>query len=100
MIAARELLAGEVRDVAAEIYSATSFQQLRADALSTDRWNRLHPGAKPKVPYVSQILGPDGGPIVAASDWIKSLPDMVSRWLPAGYTVLGTPDGFGRSDTR
>jgi pyruvate dehydrogenase E1 component len=98
VIAAQELLA-EKFGVAAEIYSATSFQQLRADALSTDRWNRLHPGAKPRVPYVSQVLGPDGGPIVAASDWIKSLPDMVSRWLPVGYTVLGT-DGFGRSDTR
>jgi pyruvate dehydrogenase E1 component len=98
VIAAQELLA-EKFGVAAEIYSATSFQQLRADALSTDRWNRLHPGAKPRVPYVSQVLGPDGGPIVAASDWIKSLPDMVSRWLPVGYAVLGT-DGFGRSDTR
>jgi len=98
VIGAQKLLA-EKFGVAAEIYSATSFQQLRADALSADRWNRLHPGAKPRVPYVSQVLGPDGGPIVAASDWIKSLPDMVSRWLPAGYTVLGT-DGFGRSDTR
>ncbi|TMD28640.1 MAG: hypothetical protein E6I94_08065 [Chloroflexi bacterium] len=51
------------------------------------------------MPYVSRVLGPDGGPIVAASDWVKTLPDLVARWLPEGYVSLGT-DGFGRSDTR
>ena len=51
------------------------------------------------MPYVSTILGPDGGPIVAATDWMRSLPDMVSRWVPEPYVTLGT-DGFGRSDTR
>jgi len=51
------------------------------------------------VPYVSTVLGPDGGPIVAATDWMKALPDMVARWLPSYYVSLGT-DGFGRSDTR
>ncbi|MFP5342636.1 MAG: pyruvate dehydrogenase (acetyl-transferring), homodimeric type [Candidatus Limnocylindria bacterium] len=99
VLAARDLLA-ERFDVAAEIYSAPSFPLLRRDALEADRWNRLHPDAKtPRVPHVSTVLGPDGGPIVVATDWMKALPDMVSRWVPGPYTVLGT-DGFGRSDTR
>ncbi len=98
VVAARDLLA-ERFGVAAEVYSAPSFQQLRRDALEADRWNVLHPADAPRVPYVSRILGPDGGPIVAATDWVRSWPDMVSRWLPPDYTILGT-DGFGRSDTR
>ncbi len=98
VIAARDVLAKEL-GIAAEIYSATSFQQLRHDALQAERWNRLHPDKAPRVPYVSQVLGPDGGPIVVATDWIRQLPDMVVRWVPEPYLVLGT-DGFGRSDTR
>ena len=62
-------------------------------------WNRLHPDETPRPPYVAQVLGPDGGPIVAASDWLKAVPDLVARWLPEPYVSLGT-DGFGRSDTR
>ncbi len=96
--AAQELLGGRF-GVAAEVYSAPSFQQLRRDALEVDRWNLLHPSATPRVPYVSQVLGRDGGPIVAATDWLRAVPDSVARWLPADYTSLGT-DGFGRSDTR
>ena len=99
VIAARDLLADKF-GVAAEIYGAPSFQLLRRDALEAERWNRFHPDAKTaRVPYVSQMLPFEGGPIVAATDWIKSLPDMVARWLPAHYTSLGT-DGFGRSGTR
>jgi pyruvate dehydrogenase E1 component len=98
VIAARDLLA-ERFSVAAEVYSATSFQQLRHEALGVERWNRLHPDQPARVPYVSQVLGPDGGPIVVATDWIRSLPDMVAPWISAPYAVLGT-DGFGRSDTR
>jgi pyruvate dehydrogenase E1 component len=97
VIAARDLLAE--RGIAAEIYSATSFQQLRHDALQAERWNLRNPGKAPRVPYVARILGPDGGPIVVATDWVRALPDMVSRWVTAPYLVLGT-DGFGRSDTR
>jgi len=97
VIAAQQLLA-EKTGIAAEIYSAPSFPLLRRDALATERWNRLHPADTPRVPYVTTVLGPDGGPIVAASDWMKSLPDMVARWLPPYYVSLGT-DGFGRSDT-
>ncbi len=98
VIAARDVLA-EQFGVAAEVYSATSFQQLRHEALAVDRWNRLNPDQEPRVPYVSSVLGADGGPIVVATDWIRSLPDMVARWVPQPYLTLGT-DGFGRSDTR
>ena len=97
-IAARGLLA-ERFGVAAEVYSATSWQLLRRDALEVERWNRLHPAAAPRVPYVAEVLGPDGGPVVLVSDWLKALPDLLGRWLPAGYVALGT-EGFGRSDTR
>ena len=97
VIAARDLLA-EKFGVAAEIYSAPSFQ-LRKDALEAERWNRLHPTQQPRIPYVGQVLPHEGGPIVAATDWLKALPDMVARWLPPYYVSLGT-DGFGRSDTR
>ena len=98
VLAARDLLASEL-GIAAEVYSATSFQQLRHDALQVERWNRLHPDKPARVPYVSQVLGPDGGPIVVATDWIRTLPDLVAPWVPDPYIVLGT-DGYGRSDTR
>jgi pyruvate dehydrogenase E1 component len=96
VVAARQLLAE--RGIAAEVYSATSFQQLRADGLSVDRWNRLHPEAAPRVPLVAAVL-PDGGPVVFATDWIRSYPELVAPWLPANRLILGT-DGFGRSDAR
>jgi pyruvate dehydrogenase E1 component len=98
VIAARDLLA-ERFGIAAEVYSATSFQQLRHDGLEVERWNRLHPEQSARIPYVGQVLGADGGPIVIATDWIRTLPDSVARWIPAPTLVLGT-DGFGRSDTR
>jgi hypothetical protein len=69
------------------------------DALAVDRWNRLHPTEKPRAPYVATVLGAKGGPIVAASDWMKALPDVVRPWIEAPFETLGT-DGFGRSDTR
>jgi pyruvate dehydrogenase E1 component len=97
VVAARDLLAE--RGIPAEVYSATSFQQLRVDGLATDRWNRLHPGQAPRVPHVAQVLPPEGGQIVIATDWIRAYPGLVTPWLPASSVVLGT-DGFGRSDTR
>ncbi len=97
VVATRDLLAE--RGIAAEVYSATSFGELRRDGLATDRWNRLHPTEPARVPYVSQILPADGGPIVIATDWIRAYPDLVGPWLPQNRIVLGT-DGFGRSDTR
>jgi pyruvate dehydrogenase E1 component len=97
VVAARDLLAA--RGIPAEVYSATSFQQLRVDGLATDRWNRLHPAEPLRVAHVADVLPPDRGQIVIATDWIRAYPDLVAPWLPASRIVLGT-DGFGRSDTR
>jgi pyruvate dehydrogenase E1 component len=94
---AQEML--EKYDVAADVWSVTSYQQLRNEALEAERWNRLHPAEKARVPYVTRALGDAPGPVVAVSDWMKALPDMVGRWIPRSFTPLGT-DGFGRSDTR
>jgi pyruvate dehydrogenase E1 component len=98
VVGAQQLLA-EKFGVAAEVYSAPSFQLLRRDAIAVERWNRLNPGAKARTPIVTEVLPADGRPIIAASDWLRAWPDMVARWLPDYYLSLGT-DGFGRSDTR
>ncbi|MBF8289293.1 MAG: 2-oxo-acid dehydrogenase subunit, homodimeric type, partial [Chloroflexi bacterium] len=98
VIEAQRILA-EKFGVAAEIFSAPSLPLLRRDALEADRWNRLHPADKPRIPFISQVLGAKGGPIVAATDWMKVVPQMVAPWIPATFVALGT-DGFGRSDTR
>jgi len=98
VLAAQALLAEQL-GIAAEVYSAPSFPMLRRDALMADRWNRLHPTEKARTPYIATVLGPKGGPIVAATDWMKVLPDLVRPWIDAPFVTLGT-DGFGRSDTR
>jgi len=98
-VLAGQALLAERCGVAAEVYSAPSFAALRRDALEVDRWNRLHPASKPRIPYVSTVLGPKGGPVVAASDWMKILPQGLAPWIPGELVALGT-DGFGRSDTR
>jgi pyruvate dehydrogenase E1 component len=87
--------------VAAEVWSAPSYQLLRNQALEAERWNQLHPAEAPRTPLVTELLtGPAArGPIVAASDWIRAWPDMISRWVPGAWRSLGT-DGFGRSDSR
>ena len=85
--------------VAADVWSVTSYKQLYVDATETERWNRLHPGEKARVPYVTRVLGDTPGPLVAASDYIKTLPLMVSKWMPRRMASLGT-DGFGRSEGR
>ena len=85
--------------VAAEIWSVTSYGEMRRDALKCERWNWLHPGEKEKTPYIQQQLGKRGLPTVAATDFMRAVPDMVSKWVPGPYITLGT-DGFGRSDTR
>jgi pyruvate dehydrogenase E1 component len=96
--AAAEILEEEFK-VAAEVWSAPSFNLLARDGHATDRWNRLHPTAKPRRAYVTQCLEQGSGPVLAATDYQKSFPDQIRSWVPAPYTVLGT-DGFGRSDTR
>jgi pyruvate dehydrogenase E1 component len=87
--------------VAADVWSCTSFTELRRDGLAAERWNLLHPEAKARVPYVTQVLGEKAGPVVAATDYIKTFADQVRPFIPLGraYKVLGT-DGFGRSDSR
>jgi pyruvate dehydrogenase E1 component len=95
---AQQLLADEW-DVAAELWSATSYQSLRDDALRTERENRLHPSKPAALPYVTTALFAAVGPIVAVTDFMKAVPDQIARWAPRPFVPLGT-DGFGRSDTR
>jgi pyruvate dehydrogenase E1 component len=85
--------------VAADVWSITSYKQLYVDGNETDRWNRLHPGEKARVPYVTRTLGDAPGVLVAASDYLKTLPNMIAKWLPRRLASLGT-DGFGRSEGR
>jgi pyruvate dehydrogenase E1 component len=95
---AQRLLA-EDWGVAADVWSATSWTQLRRNALSCEEWNMLHPDAEAQVPYVTQVLDGQPGPVVAVSDWIRAVPDQIARWVPAPFSSLGT-DGYGFSDTR
>jgi pyruvate dehydrogenase E1 component len=83
----------------AELWSVTSYKALREDALAVERNNRLHPGVPAETPYVTSELDKSSGPIVAVTDFMKAVPDMIARWVPRPFTPLGT-DGFGRSDTR
>jgi pyruvate dehydrogenase E1 component len=85
--------------VPADVFSVTSFNELRRDALAVERWNMLHPKEKPRTSFVAQCLGDRSGPFVAATDYMKIVPDQVRQWVPGRYVVLGT-DGFGRSDAR
>jgi pyruvate dehydrogenase E1 component len=88
--------------VAADVWSATSFTELRRDGLAAERWNMLHPEAKPKVPYVTEMLQQrPAGPVVASTDYMKTFADQIRPFIPKDrvYRVLGT-DGFGRSDSR
>jgi pyruvate dehydrogenase E1 component len=85
--------------VQADVWSATSYGELYRDGHAAERWNMLHPGEKPRVPYVAQCLADTAGPIVAASDYLKVLPDLIDRWAPRPVVSLGT-DGFGRSESR
>jgi len=85
--------------VAADVWSVTSYKELYVDAIETERWNRLNPGQKPRVPYVSRCLADAPGVLVAASDYLKTLPNMVAKWMPRRLAALGT-DGFGRSEGR
>jgi pyruvate dehydrogenase E1 component len=95
---AQQLLADDW-GVAASVWSATSWTELRRDAMAAEEWNLLHPDTEQRVPYVTQALDGRPGPVVAVSDWIRAVPDQIARWVPAPYTSLGT-DGYGFSDTR
>jgi pyruvate dehydrogenase E1 component len=100
-VRARALLA-EQWGVGAEVWSVTSWGELRRDGVAAEHHNLVHPDAEPRVPYVSRVLGETGEaapPVVATSDWMRAVPDQIRQWVPAPFTSLGT-DGFGLSDTR
>ncbi len=86
-------------DVGADVWSVTSFNELRRDGLAVERWNRLHPGQPKRQSHVERCLGERRGPVIASTDYMKLYAEQIRQWVPAPYKVLGT-DGFGRSDTR
>ena len=98
VLKAQEMLA-EKYSIAADVWSVTSYTELRRDALDTERWNMLHPHESPRVPYVRQKLGDSASVTIAASDYVKTIPDSLSKWISGPLISLGT-DGFGRSESR
>ena len=98
VIAAAELLEKDW-GVAADVWSATSFTELRREGLECDRWNMLNPEKPQKVSYVAQCLKDAKGPVIASTDYMKSFSEQIQRFVPSKFVALGT-DGFGRSDSR
>ncbi len=98
VIAAAELLETDF-NIKSNIWSATSFNELRREGLLVERWNMLHPDKKAKASYVEKSLAKENGPVIAATDYMKTYPDQIRQFVPQKFHVLGT-DGFGRSDTR
>jgi pyruvate dehydrogenase E1 component len=94
-----QVILEEQYGVSADVWSVTSYGELRREALAVDRWNRLHPAEPAKTPYIVSVLGETDGPIVAASDYMKSVQDQIAPWLNGRMVTLGT-DGFGRSESR
>jgi pyruvate dehydrogenase E1 component len=85
--------------VPADVFSVTSFSELRREALEVERWNMLHPGEPARVSYVQQLLKDRDGPVIAATDYMRAVPDQIRQWVGGRYVTLGT-DGYGRSDSR
>ena len=98
VLAAAELLEQQY-GIPADVYSVTSFSELRKQALDVERWNLLHPEEPARKTYVQEALGGQTGPFVSATDYMKIVPDQIRQWVPGHYVVLGT-DGYGRSDSR
>jgi pyruvate dehydrogenase E1 component len=98
VLRAQTLLA-ERFDVSADVWGVTSYGELRRDAIECERHNRLHPESEERVAFISEALAGVKGPFIAASDYMKAVPDQVARWIPGRFVPLGT-DGFGMSDTR
>ncbi|HNP36140.1 MAG TPA: pyruvate dehydrogenase (acetyl-transferring), homodimeric type [Woeseiaceae bacterium] len=98
VLAAAELLQQDF-DIPSDVWSVTSFNELRRDGLSVERWNQLHPGMAPRKSFVEASLQGRPGPFVAATDYMKIVPDQIQRWVPGTFVSLGT-DGYGRSDRR
>ena len=97
-VQAAEILEAEY-GVAANLWSATSINELRREGLAAQRWNMLHPNEKPRISYVEMCLQEENGPVIAATDYMKVYADSIREFVPSRYVVLGT-DGFGRSDDR
>jgi len=97
-LAAQQLLRADW-GIGADVWSVTSWNELRRDALACDEHALLHPDEAPRVSFVTRTLMDTTGPVLAVSDWMRAVPDQISRWVPGDYSSLGT-DGFGRSDTR
>jgi pyruvate dehydrogenase E1 component len=98
VLAAAELLESQFK-IPADVYSITSFSELRREALDCERWNLLHPAEPPRIPYVRELLSQQQAPVIAATDYMRTVPDQIRQWVPGAYVTLGT-DGFGRSDAR
>jgi pyruvate dehydrogenase E1 component len=98
VLRAQQMLA-EKYNVQTDVWSVTSYNELRREALGIERWNRLHPAEPQKTPYILQALDKANGPIIAATDYMKIVPDQLAPWLTPRLVTLGT-DGFGRSDNR
>jgi pyruvate dehydrogenase E1 component len=97
VLKARDIL--EALGISTDIWSVTSYNQLSREGLATERNNLLHSDKKTNLPYVRKLLGQEQGVFVAASDYMKALPQSIARWVPGPYVVLGT-DGFGLSESR
>jgi pyruvate dehydrogenase E1 component len=98
VLKAQEILENDYR-VAADVYSVTSYKEVRRNALEADRWNMLNPTKKKKTSYIGELFKNNEGVFVAATDYLKALPDLIAKWLPKPLASLGT-DGFGRSESR
>jgi pyruvate dehydrogenase E1 component len=98
VLAAAELLESQYQ-VGCDVYSITSFSELRREALDCERWNLLHPTEPPRVPYVRGLFADEGATVIAATDYMRTVPDQIRQWVAGHYSTLGT-DGFGRSDAR
>jgi pyruvate dehydrogenase E1 component len=98
VLAAAQLLEKDF-GIPTDVWSVTSFNELRRDALEVERWNQLHPDDKPRQSYVEECLAERPGPYIAATDYMKIVPDQIQRWVPGTFVSLGT-DGYGRSDAR
>ena len=98
VLRAQQILA-ESYGVASDVFSVTSYNQLRRDAQATERWNMLHPSAEPRVGYFQQVMAEGTSPVIAASDYVRAVSEQLNPWIPGGMTALGT-DGMGRSEAR
>ena len=98
VIAAADILESQF-GITADIWSVTSFTELRREGMTVSRWNMLHPDETPRTSHIEDCLADKSGPVIAATDYMKTFADQIREFIDASYTVLGT-DGFGRSDTR